>query len=99
PLPKMRTAWEQLGKATLINDAYNANPGSTRAAIELLNSVGSGRQRVLVLGRVGELGDAAGPCHDEIAALALESGADVIGAVGDFAESFGRLAPQEKKVV
>jgi UDP-N-acetylmuramoyl-tripeptide--D-alanyl-D-alanine ligase len=46
-----------------------------------------------------ELGDAAVRCHDEIAELALLSGADVIGAVGDFAESFGRLAPREKKVV
>ena len=99
PQPKMRTAWEQLGEATLINDAYNANPGSTRAAIELLNGVGGGRQRVLVLGTMRELGDAAVRCHDEIAQLALKSGADIIGAVGDFAESFGRLAPDEKKVV
>ena len=36
PAPKMRVAWEQLGGVTLINDAYNANPGSARAAIELL---------------------------------------------------------------
>ena len=45
PVPSMRLAWEQLGRATLINDAYNANPGSMRAAIELLDSVGRGRPR------------------------------------------------------
>ncbi|HYU51843.1 MAG TPA: UDP-N-acetylmuramoyl-tripeptide--D-alanyl-D-alanine ligase, partial [Gemmatimonadaceae bacterium] len=31
PQPKMRSSWEQVGDVTLINDAYNANPGSTRA--------------------------------------------------------------------
>jgi UDP-N-acetylmuramoyl-tripeptide--D-alanyl-D-alanine ligase len=99
PQPKMRTAWEQLGRATLINDAYNANPGSTRAAIELLQGVGEGRQRVLVLGTMRELGDAAARCHDDISALALASGADVIAGVGDFAASLKRVAPDEERVV
>ncbi|HEU4746963.1 MAG TPA: UDP-N-acetylmuramoyl-tripeptide--D-alanyl-D-alanine ligase, partial [Gemmatimonadaceae bacterium] len=36
PQPKMRVAWEQVGDVTLINDAYNSNPGSARAAIGLL---------------------------------------------------------------
>jgi UDP-N-acetylmuramoyl-tripeptide--D-alanyl-D-alanine ligase len=97
--PKMRTAWEQLGDATLINDAYNANPGSTRAAIELLKSVGEGRQRVLVLGTMRELGNAAQRCHDEISSPALESGADVIAGVGDYVDSFRRVAPEDKRVV
>ena len=33
-VPSMRTAWTALGRATLVNDAYNANPGSTRAALD-----------------------------------------------------------------
>jgi UDP-N-acetylmuramoyl-tripeptide--D-alanyl-D-alanine ligase len=99
PLPRMRSAWEQLGKATLINDAYNANPGSTRAAIDLLKSVGSERQRVLVLGTMRELGDASDRCHDDIARLALESGADVIGGVGEYAKSFARVAPGDERIV
>jgi UDP-N-acetylmuramoyl-tripeptide--D-alanyl-D-alanine ligase len=45
PQPKMRVAWEQVGNVTLINDAYNANPGSTRAAIELLQGTGSSVMR------------------------------------------------------
>ncbi len=53
PAPKMRVAWETVGQATLINDAYNANPGSTRAAIDLLRGVGEGKQRVIVLGTIG----------------------------------------------
>lgn len=99
PLPRMRTAWEKIGRATLINDAYNANPGSTRAAIELLKSVGGGRQRVLVLGTMRELGDASDRCHDDITRIALDSGADVIAGVGEYAKSFERLAGDDSRLV
>ena len=85
PQPKMRSAWEQVGDVTLINDAYNANPGSTRAAIELLKSTGTGRQRVIVLGTMRELGAASQQCHADIAELALASGADIVAGIGEFA--------------
>jgi UDP-N-acetylmuramoyl-tripeptide--D-alanyl-D-alanine ligase len=85
PQPKMRSSWEQVGQVTLINDAYNANPGSTRAAIELLKGTGSGRQRVIVLGTMRELGAASEQCHADIAALALASGADIVAGIGEFA--------------
>lgn len=87
PQPKMRVAWEQLGSVTLINDAYNANPGSTRAAIELLQGTGSGRQRVIVLGTMRELGAASAQCHADIAGLALASGADIVAGIGEFAQA------------
>ena len=85
PQPKMRVAWEQVGAVTLINDAYNANPGSTRAAIELLQGTGSARQRVIVLGTMRELGAASEQCHADIAGLALASGADIVAGIGEFA--------------
>lgn len=85
PQPKMRSAWEQIGDVTLINDAYNANPGSTRAAIELLQSAGSGRQRVIVLGTMRELGAASQQCHADIVEAALASGADIVAGIGEFA--------------
>jgi UDP-N-acetylmuramoyl-tripeptide--D-alanyl-D-alanine ligase len=84
PQPRMRSAWEQVGNVTLINDAYNANPGSTRAAIELLKGTGSGRQRVIVLGTMRELGAASEQCHADIAGLALASGADIVAGIGEF---------------
>jgi UDP-N-acetylmuramoyl-tripeptide--D-alanyl-D-alanine ligase len=87
PQPKMRVAWEQVGDVTLINDAYNANPGSTRAAIELLQGTGSGRQRVIVLGTMRELGAASAQCHADIAGLALASGADIVAGIGEFAQA------------
>jgi UDP-N-acetylmuramoyl-tripeptide--D-alanyl-D-alanine ligase len=85
PQPKMRVAWEQVGNVTLINDAYNANPGSTRAAIELLQGTGTARQRVIVLGTMRELGAASAQCHADIAGLALASGADIVAGIGEFA--------------
>ena len=99
PQPKMRTAWEQIGDLTLINDAYNANPGSTRAAIELLSSVGKERQRVMILGSMRELGEASDRCHDDISRLAVDSGADVIAGVGEYVKSFGRVAPDDQRIV
>jgi UDP-N-acetylmuramoyl-tripeptide--D-alanyl-D-alanine ligase len=98
PQPKMRVAWEQLGDVTLINDAYNANPGSTRAAIELLQGAGSGRQRVIVLGTMRELGAASAQCHADIAGLALASGADIVAGIGEFASALEKQNEHERVI-
>lgn len=99
PVPSMRGAWEALGDAILINDAYNANPASMRAAIALLSDVGEGRQRVAILGSMRELGLSADAQHREVAAVALASPADVIAGVGDFAAALEALAPGDPRVV
>ena len=96
--PKMRSAWEQVGDVTLINDAYNANPGSTRAAIELLKGTGSGRQRVIVLGTMRELGAASEQCHADIAGLALASGADIVAGIGEFAPALEKQNERERVI-
>lgn len=98
-VPRMRVTWEKLGRATLVNDAYNANPGSARAAIELIGSVGPERQRVIVLGTMRELGAASSRCHDEITSLALKSGADVVAGVGEFADALRRVGQSEDRIV
>jgi UDP-N-acetylmuramoyl-tripeptide--D-alanyl-D-alanine ligase len=98
PQPKMRSSWEQVGAVTLINDAYNANPGSTRAAIELLNGTGSGRQRVIVLGTMRELGAASEQCHADIAGLALASGADIVAGIGEFAPALEKHDARERVI-
>lgn len=99
PQPKMRVAWDKIGSAILINDAYNANPGSTRAAIELLSSSGDQRQRVIVLGTMRELGPKSDECHDDIAALALKSGARIIAGIGDFARALNRVGNSDDRIV
>lgn len=97
--PSMRSAVEPLGKALLINDAYNANPGSMRAALELLAAIGSGRQRVAVLGTMRELGPTAPQLHQEIALAALASGADVVAGIGDFASALSGEAAGDPRVI
>ena len=99
PQPKMRVAWEKVGQAILINDAYNANPGSTRAAIELITSSGESRQRVIVLGTMRELGPKSAECHDDIAALALRSGAQVVAGIGEFAPALERIGKGDARVI
>ena len=98
PQPKMCSSWEQVGDVTLINDAYNANPGSTRAAIELLKGTGSGRQRVIVLGTMRELGSASEQCHADIAGLALASGADIVAGIGEFAPALQKQNERDRVI-
>ena len=67
----------------VVNDAYNANPDSTRAAIEALaHLTGNGRRGLAVLGYMAELGDIANQSHEEAGRLAAQAGAAVIVAVG-----------------
>jgi UDP-N-acetylmuramoyl-tripeptide--D-alanyl-D-alanine ligase len=99
PVPNMRGAWDELGSASLLNDAYNANPASMRAALALLDSVGDGRQRVAVLGSMRELGPHAHAQHVAVARVALAGKADMIAAVGDFAAAFAEIAPDDARVI
>jgi UDP-N-acetylmuramoyl-tripeptide--D-alanyl-D-alanine ligase len=97
--PPMRVNWEQYPAATLINDAYNSNPGSAKAAIELLAHSGKGRQRVAVLATMLELGPQTPRLHDEVARTALAAGIEVVAAIGEFAAAFGRIAPGDSRVI
>ena len=90
-IPPMRVNWEQLGRATLINDAYNANPGSAKAALELLALAGAGRQRVAVLGSMLELGAHADRLHREVAEAALAHGIEIVAGVGEMAKALEQL--------
>jgi UDP-N-acetylmuramoyl-tripeptide--D-alanyl-D-alanine ligase len=98
-VPPMRSNVEQHGRATLINDAYNSNPGSARAAIELLTYAGQGRQRVAVLGTMLELGPTTPKLHDDVAQAALDAGVEIIAGVGEFASSLDRIAPGDSRVI
>jgi UDP-N-acetylmuramoyl-tripeptide--D-alanyl-D-alanine ligase len=95
----MRGVWEPIGEAVLINDAYNANPASMRAALALLSEVGQGRQRVAILGSMRELGAATAQQHREVAAAALASAADLVVGVGEFAAAFADVAPGDARVL
>ncbi|HET9454737.1 MAG TPA: UDP-N-acetylmuramoyl-tripeptide--D-alanyl-D-alanine ligase [Gemmatimonadaceae bacterium] len=98
-VPPMRVNWEQLGAATLINDAYNANPGSVRAALELLAQAGKGRQRVAVLGSMLELGTHADRLHREVAETALQHGIEIVAGVGDMARALEKIGPADGRTI
>jgi UDP-N-acetylmuramoyl-tripeptide--D-alanyl-D-alanine ligase len=65
---------------TLIDDTYNANPDSVRAAIEVLASLPG--PRWLVLGDMGEVGDNGPAFHTEVGAFAKARGIDALWTVG-----------------
>ncbi len=65
---------------TVLNDSYNANPASMRAAIETLRSMRVKGRRIALLGVMAELGDPVND-HAEIAALVADAGIELI-AVG-----------------
>ncbi|MBN9100331.1 MULTISPECIES: UDP-N-acetylmuramoyl-tripeptide--D-alanyl-D-alanine ligase [unclassified Pseudonocardia] len=67
---------------TVVNDAYNANPDSMRAALRALTALASGRRTWAVLGPMAELGPDGDAEHAAIAALARELGVDELVAVG-----------------
>lgn len=67
--------------ATVIDDTYNANPESMRAAIDVLARA-QGR-RLLILGDMGELGERAAACHAETGAYARAAGIERLYALGD----------------
>ncbi|MDJ0877827.1 MAG: UDP-N-acetylmuramoyl-tripeptide--D-alanyl-D-alanine ligase [Halieaceae bacterium] len=76
---------------SVIDDSYNANPGSVKAAIDVLTTM-AGRQ-VLALGTMAELGDAADELHAEIGRYARAAGIDALWGVGphtaEAARAFG----------
>ncbi|HMO48022.1 MAG TPA: UDP-N-acetylmuramoyl-tripeptide--D-alanyl-D-alanine ligase [Rubrivivax sp.] len=79
---------------TLIDDSYNANPDSVRAAIDVLATLPA--PRWLLLGDMGEVGDQGPAFHAEVGAYARERGIDVLwtagGACAHAAAAFGAAA-------
>jgi UDP-N-acetylmuramoyl-tripeptide--D-alanyl-D-alanine ligase len=73
----------------LVNDAYNANPDSMRAALETLAGMGgrSGRRTVAVLGEMRELGGDSAAEHAEVGRLARRLGIDLLVTVGEQARA------------
>jgi UDP-N-acetylmuramoyl-tripeptide--D-alanyl-D-alanine ligase len=70
-----------LGGAVVIDDSYNANPMSLRAAMQVLTQARG--KRILVLGDMGELGIEASKMHAEMGTEARELGVDKLYALGE----------------
>ena len=87
-----RQSYIKVGKISVIDDTYNANPVSFRSALESLSHVVTLGRRVLICGDMLELGREAPRLHREIGERAAESGLNCIFSFGNFSKLIGAEA-------
>ncbi|NOX24933.1 MAG: UDP-N-acetylmuramoyl-tripeptide--D-alanyl-D-alanine ligase [Deltaproteobacteria bacterium] len=76
----------------LVNDSYNANPASMRAAMTAVQRLGKGEQCIAVLGDMLELGKFSTEAHAQIGEAAASQGFSYLLAVGDYAKTMAAAA-------
>jgi UDP-N-acetylmuramoyl-tripeptide--D-alanyl-D-alanine ligase len=80
------------GKATIIDESYNANPASMKATLQHFTSEPCAGQKIVILGAMGELGEQSAHYHAALADNILLSGANAIILVGeDMAHTAAKL--------
>lgn len=84
PLPGGRGEITRYGDLTIVNDAYNANPSSFRAAIDLAKVLRGNRPLVFVAGTMRELGAQSAVLHAEVASLLVALRPELLAAIGEF---------------
>lgn len=77
-----------LSGSQVIDDTYNANPGSVKAAIDVLAARGG--RKILALGDMAELGSMSSKSHCDIGQYAARSGIDDLLVVGRYSEHYAR---------
>ena len=82
----MRLEFVNRNNFTIINDSYNANPDSMKAALKVLENY-SGIRKIAVLGTMGELGDYAKEAHTEVGRFA-KGKVDILLTTGDFKKCY-----------
>jgi UDP-N-acetylmuramoyl-tripeptide--D-alanyl-D-alanine ligase len=93
------------GDGLLINDTYNANPVSMRAALAYLAERAGDRRRIAILGDMAELGRTGPAYHREVGEAAAQLGVDELLAVGELARGYleggvaGRWVPNVHEAV
>ena len=81
--PSMRGNVEWLGSGIcLIDDSYNASPDSVKSGLNILAGINNEGRKIAVLGDMLELGDYSEECHRLVGQSFIESGADILVAIG-----------------
>lgn len=80
-----RLQFRESGGLTFLDDSYNANPDSMRAALATLAATPSAGRKAAVLGRMAELGEHEETEHRELGRAVAETGLDLLVAVGETA--------------
>ncbi len=81
--PDMRMQWLTVNGVSLINDAYNANPASMRAALETIAALETSGRRIAFLGEMRELGDSSERFHRQVGQFAAACRLDALICVGE----------------
>ena len=89
-LPSMRIEQQRIGNITVINDAYNANPESVRAALQYLSEIEAAGRKVFVCGDMLELGNEAAQLHKEIGETVSHLNIDLLWTVGKYASEIAK---------
>ncbi len=87
--PQWRLQVQVIGGVTFLNDAYNANPHSMRAALETVRDMSSAGRKIAVLGDMRELGVTSDLLHREMGPIASACGLDQLWCVGEKAALIG----------
>lgn len=99
---KMRLEIIQGKKFKIINDCYNANPDSMKAAIDVLSDF-DGNRKIAVLGTMGELGEKSQELHEEIGEYASKLGVNLLIALGEYSiyykRGFEKLSINNRKIM
>ncbi len=90
--PDMRLQLQKLGQVTVLNDAYNSNPNSLKAAVETLAALPAKGRKVAVLGDMLELGEQSDHYHDEAGEFAASCRFEMLICVGKNAQRIAKAA-------
>ena len=94
PLTKARLQIKEINGIQFIDDSYNANPDSMKAALRTLVELDADGRRVAVLGEMSELGEESERGHREVGETAAALGIDELIAVGTIGATIARAAQQ-----
>src|SRR5437870_4869155 len=86
PLTKARLQIKEIGGVQFLDDSYNANPDSMRAALRTLVELDAEGKRIAVLGEMRELGAESARAHREVGETAATLGVNQLITIGDAAE-------------
>ena len=92
PLAKARLQIKEINGIQFIDDSYNANPDSMRAALRTLVELDADGRRIAVLGQMSELGEESERGHREVGEAAAAFGIDELIAVGPAGAEIARAA-------
>lgn len=92
PLTRARLQIKEIGGVQFIDDSYNANPDSMKAALRTLVELDADGKRIAVLGEMRELGEESARDHREVGETAAELGVDQLITIGDTAATIAEAA-------